>query len=423
MRNFNTITFAFLLAFLSVKTAAISTAMATPFPVSSYQSNTAPNKHQNLLHKVAILGTDDRISLPEKYTKSAAAVGILTQPGNHGWSCTAFCVAPNIIATNAHCLVQNAQIGNKLNLSKILFVLPKFKNTFGNGKYQNRISYPEYIDPKQPYLSVYSGNFIKAKPVNSQSQDWAFTKLIHSVCKNRSLPFANNSISEIQKAANNKKLYMIGYHGDKQMQERLFSSNCKIRSPKDPKFFLSAQRRSMKKQNLLLPHTCDAYKGSSGSPILQDTKDGPKVVGINLGSLRYERYRIKKNRYTGKIISRRKIKSGKETNMAIMPRAFMAGISRFSKEQLLNNVLEFRQIQQALKTLKLYKGPIDGKLGTGSRKALLAYEKQKQLIPLGVPTQELLALLLEETKNSPDKSIYIKTINADDNIHLKSIKQ
>lgn len=419
MSKFQTIALAFFMAFLS----GLPSAVASQFSATNIKQNQPPQLRQNHIHKIAILGQDDRIPLPEKYTKSAAAIGILTQPGNRGWSCTAFCVAPNIIATNAHCLVQNAQIGNKLNLSKILFVLPKFKNTFGNGKYQNRISYPEYIDPKQPYLSVYSGNFIKAKPVNSQSQDWAFTKLIHSVCKNRSLPFADMPISQIQKAAKNKKLYMIGYHGDKQMRERLFSNNCEIRSPSDPKYFLKAQRRSMGKQNLLLPHTCDAYKGSSGSPILQDTSDGPKVVGINLGSLRYERYRIRKNRYTGKIISRRKITSGKETNMAIMPRAFMDGISRFSKEQLLNNVAEFQLVQQALKTLKLYKGPIDGKLGRGSRNAILAYEKRKNLTPLGMPTQELLSMLLAETKLGDKKSVYIKTISNDESARIKTLKR
>ncbi len=370
--------------------------LAAPFILEdkAHQSTKTQNP---LVKKIAVLGEDDRTPLPEKYQSIAAGIGILGQPGLNGWSCTAFCVAPNIIATNAHCIVRNPTMGKRLNLSKTLFILPKFKQSFTGNTYKHRLTYPEYVHAKKPYLSIYSGNFSQKSPLNSQGQDWAFTKLIHSVCKGRSLSFADVPLKEIKRAAARDKVFMIGYHGDKKMNERLYSKNCKIRSRNNALYFLKPQRRIMSKQAILLPHTCDAFKGSSGSPIFLETKTGPKVVGINLGSLRYERYRIRRNRYTGKIISRKKLKNGKETNMAIQPKVFIEGLQRFEQETLLNSVEEFKKLQSQLKILKLYRGRIDGILGNNTRKAIFDFEHKMKLSKLGLPTEQLLTLLLKET--------------------------
>lgn len=378
--------------------------IAAPFgsPISSINQNAATSARPNpMIHKVAVLGKDDRVQLPEKLVDVAAGVGILGQHGRIGWSCTAFCVAPNVIATNAHCVVKNPTVGRRLDLSRTLFVLPKFKR--GKGlKYRSRISYPEFVDPKRPALSIYSGNFTNVKSVSSQSQDWAFVKLIHSVCRGRTLSFTQKPLQEIKEAARKKQVYMIGFHGDKNMEERLFSKDCAIRSPQDRKYFLNAQRRRMLRQAILLPHTCDAFKGSSGSPVILQSTEGPKVIGINLGSLRYERYQIKKNRYTGKIISRKRLKQGRETNMAVQPRAFLQGLERFEKESLLNGIKALKELQTHLKQLKHYRGPIDGIFGSGTRRAVVAFEREEKLIALGLPTEELLQRLTARIKQEND---------------------
>ncbi|GJM03470.1 MAG: hypothetical protein DHS20C08_19710 [Rhodomicrobium sp.] len=348
---------------------------------------------QSLITKIAVLGKDERTRLPERYVDLAAGIGILGQHGRVGWSCTAFCVAPNVIATNAHCVVKNPTVGRRLDLSRTLFVLPKFKRSSTGSKFKSRISYPEFVDPRRPALSIYYGNFNNIRSVNAQGQDWAFVKLIHSVCRGRTLKFSQRPMSEIRKAAKKKQVFMIGFHGDKKMEERLFSKDCAIRSPSDRKYFLNAQRRRMLRQAVLLPHTCDAFKGSSGSPIFLETKDGPKVIGINLGSLRYERYQIKKNRYTGKIISRKKLKNGRETNMAVQPRAFMDGLDRFKNEQLLNSIHDLRRLQSNLKKLGFYRGRIDGLFGKGTRRAVITFERKQNLIALGLPTRQLLERL------------------------------
>ena len=370
--------------------AAFSKGAALP------QIKTTPQINHAFIHKIAVLGKDDRLPLPEQYIDLASGIGILGQPGKHGWSCTAFCVAPDIVATNAHCIVKNPSVGRRLNLAKTIFILPKFNSPKRAEKYRYLASRIAYVQEKTPALSVFSGRFHNTQSVKSQNEDWAFTKLSKSICKGRTLSFEKKALSEIFNAAAEKKVFMIGFHGDQQMQDRLYSDNCHVRLPNNKKYFLSAQRQHMQQTAQLLPHTCDAYKGSSGSPIFLSTPKGPKVIGINLGSLRYERYEIKKNRYTGQIISKKKLKDGRETNMAVRPRAFLEGLNRFKEETLLYSNAQIKTVQENLKALNFYRGRIDGVFGARSQRALIAYEKENGLAPLGMPTQEILMRLQKQ---------------------------
>ncbi len=385
------ISFAFFLLFFCFSSFHLSSTVSFAKSISSKIAVKIPIKSSKTdVTKIAVLGKDDRTNLPEKFHALGAGIGVIGQPGKRGWRCTAFCVAPNIVATNAHCIVRNPTVGKRLNLAKTMFVLPAFTKSPLNHKYKPRISYPEYVHQKMPGLSIYSGNYAEARNLNSQKQDWAFTKLIHSICKGRTLEFGKTKLKEIQKAANKNNVFMIGYHGDKDMSERLYSNKCRIRSRNNKTFFMKKQRRKMTREAVLLPHTCDAFKGSSGSPII--LKKGPeyKVVGINLGSLKYEHFHIKRNRYTGKIISRKKLKTGKETNIAIQPKIFLKGLERFQKETLLTNIDQFKLVQAKLKLLNLYRGKIDGQFGKQTKRAIYAFEKKMNLSPIGLPTKELL---------------------------------
>lgn len=392
---------AFSVGFLGIIliTAAVN---AAPFAPLDQSEKIVDNQPGALIHKIAVLGKDDRRPVPSKYLKTAAGIGILGQPGRRGWSCSAFCVAPDVVATNAHCIVRNPTAGRRLDLSRSMFVLPPVKAKNAEQSFPGAYTQPITVSRKQPGLSVYSGNFVRPHSVAAQNHDWAFTKLRRPVCKGRILKFANRKIPELMKAAKNNKVFMIGFHGDKQMETRLYSSKCRIRSPQNKKYFLKSQRRMMARSGALLPHTCDAFKGSSGSPILLETDDGIRVVGINLGSLRYERYRINRNPYTGKIIGRKKIQYRRETNMAVRPSVFTAGLKRFESETLLKTLSDFKMIQTHLKNLKLYSGRIDGRMGPNTRRAIVRYEEIFGLAPISLPTRELL-LHLENTIKSRDE--------------------
>ena len=387
MRNRTAIFFC-ILVFFGISAGA----GATPFSAIDLggRVDTQTKNNQFIIHKTAVLGRDDRRPIPKKYLNVAASIGILGQPGRRGWSCSAFCVAEDIVATNAHCIVRNPTAGRRLDLARSVFVLPPVNSKSSKVSYPGTFAHPVTLSRKQPGLSVYSGNFVRPKSVAAQNHDWAFTKLNKPVCKGRILKFATRKISALMNDAKKSRVFMIGFHGDKKMEKRLYSSKCRIRSPQNRKYFLKSQRRMMARSGALLPHTCDAFKGSSGSPILLDTDEGVRVIGINLGSLRYERYKINRNPYTGKVIGRKKIQYRRETNMAVRPSAFLAGLERYRKETLLQSISDFKRIQTHLKALKLYKGKIDGRMGQMTRRAIVRYEQIFGLPPIALPTRELL---------------------------------
>lgn len=413
-----------------------------------------PEKHYinipNHIHRTKILGKDERKPISRTYFEIASGIGILFQSGSKkSWGCTAFCVAPDIIATNAHCLVPNPNAGKYLDLSKVIFHLPGIRevqsalnvenlgkgaiaedNTVGRNfiittpglarpklserkqgqgmrpqfkfLYYPKISNLRIIDPKMPSLSFFSGKFSEyytRQSLKAQSQDWAFAKLTHQACWKRVLQFAEKSIVELKKAAQQKRVFMIGFHGDKIKKGRLLSPNCEVRSYDNRKYFQSSHRHFLKRSQVLLPHTCDAFKGASGSPIVLSTKKGPRVVAINLGHISLARYQVRRNLRTGEIVGRRKFQYRRDTNMAVMPNAFLDGLVRFERESILRNLNEFIEVQNLLKEIGFYKGRVDGVLGRGTRAAIEAYERKNKLVQLGLPTQELLSRLRKDIES------------------------
>ncbi len=54
------------------------------------------------------------------------------------------------------------------------------------------------------------------------------------------------------------------------------------------------------------------------------------------------------------------------------------------------------QLQTKLKSLGIYKSTIDGQYGTGTRKAIEAFQKQAKLTVTGVPDQATLFRALQQ---------------------------
>ncbi len=406
----------------------------------------------NYLHRIAIIGRDDRKPVPKTYYDIASGIGILFQSGIRSWGCTAFCVAPNIVATNAHCLLRK-----NVDLSQVNFYLPAISevlNLTENGTlntevddnpsyrsffnstpnieetekkfsgrpigqwkeksfqivtpnvhthYEARLSQLLIVDPQKPLVSFFTGNYSGSRYFQKQSKDWTFAKLKQSSCQNRTLQFTQTSFANLKKAVRQKRVFMIGFHGDSQMKVRILSSNCGVRTYGNRKYFRTSHRRFLQRSGTLLPHTCDGVKGSSGSPIFISTNEGPRVVGINLGTFRSERYRVKKNRITGKIIGKRKLLYRRETNFAVLAQAFLSGLERYGNETLLSDLESFKEVQALLKKLGFYKGPIDGVLGRGTRAAIESYERKNKLVPLATPTQQLLLRLRKDVEREDVK--------------------
>lgn len=373
----------------------------TQAQISGKHTNIDP--HASMLHKIAIIGKDNRDSIPDKYKDVANGIGIIFPDDRFtGNACSAFCVADNVIATNAHCLVKNISTGRKrsksANLDNVLFSFPEIENrSFGTRShyyinFRKTMAPLQYVLSNNPDLSIYSGQYSGSNSFHTQRHDWAFAKLVTPICKNRNLKFADISIKKLRAASLRNRVFMIGYHGDDEMAFQRISKNCRINSFSNKKPLPYYMRRKFGRKTALFSHTCDGVQGSSGSPVFYVTDKGPRVIGINRGSVKYSRYRALRDSYTGRIFRRRRLAS-LEINIAVHPNIFLKGLDRFINEDLLDNLDEFKEIQSLLKKLHLYKSKVDGVWGAGSRNAILRYERKKKLTRLGFPTGQLLSLL------------------------------
>lgn len=345
----------------------------------------------NSIHKVGIIGEDDRSYDLEGYTGAETGVGLLisSMPGA-SWSCSSFCVADNVAVTNAHCLFRP----EKTNLRFVHFGFPEYYND--NVRISN-VSRVNFADDENIKISVLTGAYRKGQ----QKNDWALVQLSSPVCKGRVLQVENTGIKQLTRAGRKKRIFMIGFHGDKYVAYPIVSKNCKIYSGYNRRYFPIRHQRN----RYLIGHTCDSFQGSSGSPIFMKTKDGFRVVAINSGEYKVQRYQVQRDYYTGRIYGPRRLVYRRSINVGILVSAFIDKVPGFSEAQLLMDVVAFKELQLLLKQLKYYRGPIDGIHGRGTRNAILRFEKKNDLPTLGFPTQDILRLLREKTGVEPEKGI------------------
>ena len=341
------------------------------------------------LHRASVVGKDQRRLLPrmveQEFRGAADSVGLLFQI--NGPACTAFCVSPDIIATNAHCLANKKRGKHSINLNQVLFRLaPSHKYI------RQRLTRLKIADPKQPIASIFTGITNGRYSTATLHRDWALAKLRKSVCANYSVDLHDASKREIIAAARAKKLFLIGYHGDKKMTDKWMAGTCSIVAGKRARRF---GNRSGNAQSHLLLHTCDATRGASGSPIFMETQDGHAVVAINSGHVYYSKYR--RNRNTGK----RKVLASGLANTSVKISAFIGGLERFRNEDSVRSTGEVRRLQELLRQGGFLKGRADGQFGPQTRRAIHGYEKRRKLAPLGLPTLALLYELEQRQRATP----------------------
>ncbi len=331
-----------------------------------------------MLHRVDVIGKDQRIRLPKELAGLGRGIGIVFQSGG-GWACTAFCVKPSVIATNAHCLFGRPGQRKAVRLDRTKFALAKDRD----GK-QFRTSSLRINDIKQPGLSIYSGYYRSRQSLLAFRNDWALTKLRSPICRGAELELSPMSPQQIAREARNNRLSLIGFHGDKQMDGQWLSRPCRIRSSNDRRHLLPSQRRGLRSVSSLVLHTCDATRGASGAPLLVHTQNGFKVVAINAGTIGFTKYRRTRTGRRGRAVVSR------ATNVAVTSQSFAGGLERFSSERLLEAGQSFQKVQQLLRQAGYYNGAIDGLYGPATRSAIVQYEQRHRLAALGLPTSTLL---------------------------------
>lgn len=340
-----------------------------------------------------------------EYVKPASGVGILVTGEPHGknfketWACTAFCVADNVIATNAHCLAKAKGQGLP-SLDSINFLLRHYSFDDSQSRLmfgRREISRLKSVDERNPHLAIYSGYDFKDNTPAAAAVDWAFAKLHRPICQGLSLSLHPMKEDKLVAAGNNQKIFMIAYDKKNTIEPNI-AQHCKIFSRSNSHKLPRHLRRDLRRNEAIVIHNCAGLRGSSGSPIFANMDGGPQVVAINQGFIKTVR-RIPVKRVRRGNGYKTIYKTNRKTfKSAVHISAFIEGFKRFKEEKLLNSLDEFKEVQSDLKDLRLYHGKIDGLLGPGTKHALIRYEKRAGLVPIGLPTQRLLSLLRKEFK-------------------------
>ena len=338
---------------------------------------TAPQTDARLpVHKAFVLGKDSRTAVPKKYKALTRAMGVLYKPKTKA-ICSAFCVAPDVIATAAHCALSGKKGSRLPDLAQILFFryLPerrKFSRaTVANG-YKDMI--PRNMLVGTPITRAFQTS------LKGQYRDWALVKLKYRSCARNVLSVRVASSRELFKASRQKKIFQLAFHGDRSaMKIPAYSTPCRILN-------VSAKKRQAPK---VLQHDCDMVGGSSGSPIFMETPKGPVVIGVNIAGIS----RQKVLRRGKKIV--KWFRKKPRYNSAVNVRAFAAKIEHLSKADIFFGTPKLVELQKALLEKKLYRSKADGIYGPGVRAAIVTWQKKTGATADGFPSDTLLEGLVK----------------------------
>lgn len=176
-----------------------------------------------------------------------SAIGRLEVPGG---ICTASMVGPDLILTNAHCVVDEAK--NDLKAGTIIF-RPNY--TDGTSAYSSEVSY------------AWWGS---STPSTNKRGDWAILRLKESL---------GDKVgwlgSKFTPNLNSTAFYAVGYSGDfENSNSASWETGCS--------FTGGVYSYG------LAPHNCSNSRGASGGPmfVFEDTK--PNIIAIHTSELRYD---------------------------------------------------------------------------------------------------------------------------------------
>lgn len=328
----------------------------------------------------AIFGEDTRNDVPPTYADLAGKIGMIYEPGTQTL-CSAFCVAPNVVATASHCLFQPRD-GRLPNLFDMSFRLDYKDMSLSTGIAGRMSGAPKHS------IAVGTTRFGKEPPL-SAPQDWALAKLRQPMCKFGKLKMSPRPTDELVEASREGRIFQLSYHWDYTHWQLAYSTPCRIgRSFKGIEWRYIRQHFSGADDLLL--HDCDTGGASSGSPILMQTEDGPVAVGLNVGT--YTRTRLLLSQ--GNVVRRQK--PDIIANTAVNVGAFAHVIDPLADRNMIATEQEVIDLQKELQARNLYTGPIDGIFGRGTRSAIRAYESLRGKTLTGLPSRLLLMNLITE---------------------------
>jgi V8-like Glu-specific endopeptidase len=356
---------------LSVSCLALAPAYTFAWQVAPAQRSQGP------VHQAAVFGADDRVPLPAKYKDLQEKIGLLFNPRSR-MVCTAFCVAPDIVATAGHCLFRIA--GERA---------PRIADFYFARNYDAVRDYARVAGHATGTAAqhVMSGaTALNMRPPIDATKDWALVRLARASCSHGVLPVKPLPTEDIIAEAVAKRTFQVSYHRDFTPWKLAYASPCAVgRTFERADWKTIAQ--DFAEADALLLHRCDTGGASSGSPILLETPSGPQVIGINVGTYVQSKVEMMDGQVT------RRFKAETVANTGVSAAQFAAKLDAFRTAVILGTPAQVRELQAALKQQQFYAGPVDGTYGATLRAAIEAYEQAEGLPVTGLATQALLKRL------------------------------
>jgi Putative peptidoglycan binding domain/Trypsin-like peptidase domain len=332
-----------------------------------------------LLQRVAVFGKDERRPVPQSFASVASKIGVLHDTRSHS-VCTAFCVAPSVVATAGHCLYRTSD-EKPLRLSDIRVHL-------SGSTTKSRIA---GVSRGVPEPNVLAGSMrLKVRPPIDATHDWALVRLEKPLCKAGAFKIARRSVSDVMRLARAGRIYNIAYHRDLPKWQPMLATGCGVkRNFKDADW--PTIRRDFADPEQLILHTCDTAGASSGSPLIINGPDGPEVVGINVGTY----IQSKVVMLNGEVVHR--FKSDDVANTGVNSLAFSYAVDAFRNADILASRRDVLKLQHELAGRGLYTGPYDGIYGTATKAAIEQFERAAQMPVTGLATTSTLHVLTAES--------------------------
>lgn len=363
--------------FAAIAMLAATVSAANPPAAAAGPARLGGGGTARLSAPVAVFGRDDRVDVPARLQGLKQQIGLIFSQRSR-LLCTAFCVAPNVVATAGHCLYRTH--GEQAPPLADFW----FARTFAGKRHFERIAGSGHSAAAQ---HVMSGSMdLNVRPPIDASKDWALVRLSRPACDRGVLNLRALATEAIIAEAAAGRIVQVSYHRDFKPWRLAYSRPCGV-----ARSFAAADWAAIAGDfadpTQLLLHTCDTGGASSGSPLLLETAEGVAVVGLNVGTYVQSKVLMEDGR-----ISKR-FEAAEVANTAVNSSAFAGKLASFRQAAILASADEIRALQLALKLRALYAGPIDGAYGAGLRSAIEAYEAAQALPVTGLATKALLQRL------------------------------
>lgn len=331
------------------------------------------------VERIAVFGSDDRSAVPARYSHAADKIGLFFSNRSRT-VCSAFCVAPAIVATAAHCLAQPG--GSPARLDDFMFA-----RGYDRMRDYARIEGHATGSSAQ---SVVIGDFQhRVRPPIDAANDWALVRLNRPICQGGGLAVTPMTSAQVLAEAHAGRIFQLSYHRDWTQWRLAYSKPCGVARDFKAAPWASIAPDFLNADQMLLHH-CDTGGASSGSPLLIDRGGLVSVVGINVGT--YVQSKVMTER--GQVTLREKAET--VANTAVNAGVFAGRIELLRHAQILASGQPLKDLQQRLMEQRLYQARIDGAYGPQLRSAIEGYERLSRMPVTGLATRDLLHRLNRE---------------------------